>query len=54
MTINKMGGAVLLGVNKPVIKVHGSSNTLTFEKAIQQAQELLDNKIVEKIKLEIK
>ncbi|MCX8074403.1 MAG: phosphate acyltransferase PlsX [Clostridia bacterium] len=44
------GGAVLLGVNEPVIKVHGSSNIATFEKAIIQAQNMLENKIIEKIK----
>lgn len=44
------GGAILLGVKKPVIKVHGSSNQVTFEKAILQATSLLENNIVEKIK----
>lgn len=43
------GGAVLLGVKKPVIKVHGSSNVETFEKAIMQAQYLLKNNIIQKI-----
>ncbi|MNP42430.1 Phosphate acyltransferase [compost metagenome] len=43
------GGAVLLGVNKPVIKVHGSSSISTFEKSIIQAENMLKNKIVEKI-----
>lgn len=44
------GGAVLLGVNKPVIKIHGSSSISTFEKAIVQAKFMLENNIVEKIK----
>lgn len=44
------GGAVLLGVSVPVIKVHGSSNISTFEKAIIQAENMLTNKIIEKIK----
>ena len=48
------GGAVLLGVKKPVIKVHGSSKIETFEKAIMQAQYMLENKIVEKIEKELK
>lgn len=48
------GGAVLLGVKKPVIKVHGSSKIETFEKAIIQAQYMLENKIVEKIEVELK
>ena len=48
------GGAVLLGVKKPGIKVHGSSKIETFEKAIMQAQYMLENKIVEKIEKELK
>lgn len=48
------GGAVLLGVKKPVIKVHGSSNVSTFEKAIIQAQNMLENDIVKKIEEAIK
>ncbi len=48
------GGAVLLGVKKPVIKVHGSSNVSTFEKAIIQAQNMLENNIIEKIEKSIK
>lgn len=48
------GGAVLLGVKKPVIKVHGSSNVETFNKAIYQAKYMLENNIVEKIEKNIK
>ncbi len=48
------GGAVLLGVKKPVIKVHGSSNVSTFEKAIIQAQNMLENNIIERIEESIK
>ncbi len=44
------GGAVLLGVNKPVIKVHGSSNVQSFEKAILQAKYMLENRIIDRIK----
>ncbi len=47
-------GAVLLGVKKPVIKVHGSSNSITYEKALWQAKKLLENDIIEKIANEIK
>lgn len=45
----KNGGAVLLGVKKPVIKVHGSSDVITFEMAIMQAKYMLENNIIEKI-----
>lgn len=46
-------GAVLLGVKKPVIKVHGSSSVVTYEKALFQAKKLLESNIIEKISDEI-
>ena len=46
----RLGGAVLLGVKKPVIKVHGSSDTITYEKAIYQADKILKEKVIDKIK----
>ncbi|MEG1705671.1 MAG: phosphate acyltransferase PlsX [Clostridia bacterium] len=42
-------GAVFLGVNKPVIKIHGSSTIVTYEKAIYQAEKLLKANIIGKI-----
>ena len=47
-------GAVLLGIKKPIIKVHGSSNVKTYEKAIIQAKKLLENSVIDKIAEEIK
>ncbi|MCL2249039.1 MAG: phosphate acyltransferase PlsX [Oscillospiraceae bacterium] len=32
-----IGGTALLGISKPVIKAHGSSNAMAFESAIRQA-----------------
>lgn len=46
-------GAVLLGVKKPVIKIHGSSITITYEKAILQAVKILETNIAYKIEEEI-
>lgn len=46
----KLGGAVLIGIKKPVIKVHGSSNSLCYEKALYQADLMLKEKIIDKIK----
>lgn len=43
----KYGGAVLLGIRKPVIKIHGNAKSLNFEKAIIQADIILQNKLVE-------
>ena len=34
---NEIGGAPILGVSKPVIKAHGSSNAKAFKNAIGQA-----------------
>ena len=42
-------GAVLLGVKKPVIKVHGSSNVKTYEVALYQAKRLLESDIINKV-----
>ena len=46
----KLGGAVLLGVKKPVIKVHGNSDSITYEKAIYQADKMLKEKVIDKVK----
>lgn len=43
------GGAVFLGVKKPVIKAHGSSNANAFKNAIRQARECIKQNVVEEI-----
>ena len=40
------GGAVLLGVRKPVIKAHGSDDARTFKNAIKQAVWFLENDLI--------
>ena len=45
----KVGGAVLLGISKPVIKAHGSSDGEAFFHAIRQAKNCVDGKICETI-----
>ncbi|MGH4138093.1 phosphate acyltransferase PlsX [Clostridium sp.] len=47
------GGAAFLGVNGICIKAHGSSDGKAFKNAIKQATIFYDNKVVEKLKLEI-
>lgn len=42
-------GAVLIGITKPVIKVHGSSSKITYEKAILQAESILKTRMIEQI-----
>lgn len=49
----KYGGAVLLGVKKPVIKIHGNAKQNNYEVAIIQAESVLKKKIVEKVKKSI-
>ena len=45
----KVGGAVLLGIAKPVIKAHGSSNGEAFFHAIRQAKNCAEGRICETI-----
>ena len=45
----KVGGAVLLGIQKPVIKAHGSSDGEAFFHAIRQAKNCVDGKVCETI-----
>ncbi len=43
------GGAILLGIKKPVIKAHGSSDAKAIKNAVRQAIEIVDNKTVGEI-----
>lgn len=43
------GGAVLLGVRKPVIKAHGSADARTFKNAIKQAVWFIQTDLIDKI-----
>ena len=47
---NTKGGAVLLGVNKIVIKAHGAGVAETFTSIINQAYELTKGDLIGKIK----
>ncbi|MDR0974177.1 MAG: phosphate acyltransferase PlsX [Ruminococcus sp.] len=49
MDYKEVGGAVLLGVSKPVIKAHGSSDETAFYNAIRQAKLCVDGDIIGKI-----
>lgn len=46
---SKYGGAPLLGVAKPVIKAHGSSDAVDIKNALRQTIEYIDSKIIEKV-----
>ena len=43
------GGALFLGVKKPVVKAHGSSDERLFEYTILQAEKFVENKAVDKM-----
>lgn len=43
------GGALFLGVKKPVVKAHGSSDEKLFEFTIKQAEQFVKNKAVERM-----
>ncbi len=45
----EVGGAVLMGISKPVIKAHGSSNAKAFYNAIRQAKNCVDGKVIDEI-----
>ena len=47
---NEIGGAGFLGVNKIVVKAHGSSGSKAFSAAIEQARKMAQNDILGKIK----
>lgn len=48
------GGALFLGVKKPVVKAHGSSDEKLFEFTIKQAEKFVENRAVERMIEEFK
>ena len=49
MDYKAVGGAVMLGVQKPVIKAHGSSDGTAFFNAIRQAKDCVAGNVVQTI-----
>ena len=45
MDYREIGGTQFLGIKKPVIKAHGSSDALAFRNAVKQAMEAAENNI---------
>ena len=52
MDYKQYGGALFLGVKKPVVKAHGSSDEFLFHFTIKQAEQFAKSKAVEKMKEE--
>ena len=46
---NEVGGTALLGISKPVVKAHGSSNAAAFSNAVRQAMQVAESGIIEEI-----
>lgn len=49
MDYKEIGGAVILGISKPVIKAHGSSDEKAFFSAIRQAVNFVSTDVITKI-----
>ena len=49
MDYKEYGGALFLGVKKPVIKAHGSSDAKLFEYTLKQAEQFVKDKTVDNI-----
>ena len=49
MDYTEYGGTPLMGISKPVIKAHGSSNAKAFKNAIRQAKNICENDVNDKI-----
>jgi len=45
MDYREIGGTQFLGIKKPVIKAHGSSDALAFRNAVRQAVTAAENDI---------
>ena len=50
MDYKEYGGALFLGVKKPVVKAHGSSDEYLFYYTIKQAERFVDSKAVDKMR----
>ena len=42
---HEIGGTQLLGITKPVIKAHGSSDALAFRNAVKQAMDAVEHDV---------
>ena len=49
LDVNEVGGTALVGISKPVIKAHGSSNAASFFAAIRQAVSFVESGIIQEI-----
>ena len=53
MDYKEEGGAVLMGISKPVIKAHGSSDAKAFYNAVRQAKNCVDVGVIDRIRSDV-
>lgn len=53
MDVNEVGGTALIGISKPVVKAHGSSNAACIFAAVRQAIAFADSGLIEDINANI-
>ncbi|MCR5231901.1 MAG: phosphate acyltransferase PlsX [Acholeplasmatales bacterium] len=49
MDSSEVGGAMIFGIGKPVVKAHGNSNAKTFTSAIRQVREMVKSDLISKV-----
>ena len=49
MSASEVGGTALVGISKPVIKAHGSSDAYAIQNAVRQARDVASSGIIESI-----
>ena len=49
----EIGGTPFLGIKKPVIKAHGSSDALAFRNAVRQAMDATNSDISEELEVQL-
>jgi len=49
LDVSEVGGTAMLGITKPVIKAHGSSDAKAIRSAVRQAIAFVESGITEKI-----
>ena len=54
MDYSEYGGALLLGIKKPIVKCHGTANAKIVRFTLIQAENFAKNNVVETIENEIK
>ena len=49
----EVGGTALLGIAKPVIKAHGSSDAFAFRSAVKQAVSYAEGRVTQRIESQL-